>query len=99
MGVVCLTFCARMTCARGRVFLDTNSNGMAMPPSPIAGVAVSDGVQVVVSDAQGRFRLDGPIRRLHLDLGPARPRTLRRVLAACRKRKAAGFRFDGQASR
>ena len=61
MGVLfVLTFCARMACgAEGRVFLDTNSNGTADAAEPgIAGVAVSDGVQVVVSDAQGRFRLD-----------------------------------------
>ena len=61
MGVLfVLTFCARMACgAEGRVFLDTNGNGTADAAEPgIAGVAVSDGLQVVVSDAQGRFRLD-----------------------------------------
>jgi len=42
----------------GRVVLDANRNGRAEPGEPgVAGVAVSDGVQVVVTDAAGAYRL------------------------------------------
>ncbi|HOR97489.1 MAG TPA: metallophosphoesterase N-terminal domain-containing protein [Kiritimatiellia bacterium] len=42
----------------GRVVLDANRNGRAEPGEPgVAGVAVSDGVQVVVTDASGAYRL------------------------------------------
>lgn len=55
-----LLFCVRLGHgAEGRVFFDVNGNGVPDAAEPgVAGVAVSDGVQVVDSDAQGRFRLD-----------------------------------------
>ncbi len=42
----------------GRVFLDANRNGRAEPGEPgVAGVAVSDGAQVAVTDTAGAYRL------------------------------------------
>lgn len=61
MGLLsALLFSVRLAAgAEGRVFLDGNGNGVADAAEPgIAGVAVSDGVQVVDTDAQGRYRLD-----------------------------------------
>jgi hypothetical protein len=45
--------------AYGRVFLDTNSNGVADSGEPgIANVSVSNGCEVVLTDAQGDYAID-----------------------------------------
>lgn len=43
----------------GRVYLDANRNGLPDAGEPgVAHVAVSDGLRVAVTDAEGRYRLD-----------------------------------------
>lgn len=43
----------------GRIFDDRNGNGQAEPDEPgVAGVRVSDGLNIVVTDEDGRYRLD-----------------------------------------
>ena len=49
----------------GNVFVDQNGNGLRDPGEPgLGGVMVSDQVQVVQTDADGGFRLDGAANRV-----------------------------------
>ncbi len=50
---------AEASAVEGRVFLDANKNGVADSGEPgVARVAVSDGRKVVLTDAEGRYRLE-----------------------------------------
>lgn len=59
-GVFPLILCAGMASAAvtGTVFMDTNGNGVRDPGEPgVAEAAVSDGLNVTKTDAEGRFSL------------------------------------------
>ena len=61
VAVMCLALSvpAGADTARGKVFEDLNGNGKLDAGEPgIGGVRVSDGVDVVVSDEQGAYRID-----------------------------------------
>ncbi|MBJ6984298.1 calcineurin-like phosphoesterase family protein [Luteimonas sp. MC1750] len=62
LSLICLLAASGVADAvrwEGRVFHDLDGNGLADPDEPgIAGVAVSDGRTLALSDADGRYRLD-----------------------------------------
>lgn len=59
LTVMALAACAASADIAGRVYQDLDGNGCAGAGEPgVAGVSVSDGLRVVATDAQGRYRLE-----------------------------------------
>lgn len=71
---------AANACRSGTVFEDTNGNGTHDPGEPgLAGVKLSDGVRLALSDAQGRYELAGSDDRPLFVIKPAGYDSLRRA--------------------
>jgi hypothetical protein len=78
--LACAPFVAAATCVDGSVFADTNGNGLRDGgEKPLSGIAVSDGEQIVLTDADGRYQLPASTRPTVFVIKPAGYRAAMRV--------------------
>ncbi len=78
--LACMPFATAASCTDGLVFADANGNGVRdADEKPLAGIRVSDGEHIAVTDRDGRYRLPDSAQPTVFVIKPARYRAAARA--------------------